>query len=286
MTRFFSLIGVLIAIVSLASCKSNADKASETVIAYATAMSADDSITAVHLYPNSKHFYGLMPHIGAFEVGNIKELNGSYEISGQSSYYDKNSRFHQQKLTFWVQNKNGDFVITDSKGMMELPEDLGTYPYQIGAITPVSRDVAIGTNYKDIVSCFYIDCIRKSWKLNNGIEQINWSWDADWGTPHGSCTIKNTLPFTVKNIQYKITYYNGDAIVGSDDGIAVYELGSGDLKSFTFYSSGVNGNQAKTAHIEFEVPEHYAIEWVLNDKYSGNEFQQYKTYQNFQNNEQ
>lgn len=47
------------------------------------------------------------------------------------------------------------------------------------------------------------------------------------------------------------------------------------MKSFRFYSSGVNGYRARTARISFEVPESQAIEWTLRKSYTGNEFKEY-----------
>lgn len=275
MTRFFTFMSVLLTIVSLVSCKSSTDKASETVVAFASAVATSDSVSAVKYYPATKDFYSLLPQIGEIEITETKEVGDNIVVVGQSSYYDKNSAFVQQTLTFWVKKSDDGFVIIDSKGMLELPKDLKDFPYRVGAVDKNSKDATIGKYYNRIIGFFYYECFKKSILLNNGIKKISWSWEADWGTPNGKCTIKNELPFTIKDVKYKITYFNGDDIVGSDDGTAAYSLDSGSLKSFTFYSSGVNGYRARTARIEFEVPERFAIEWVLNEDYTGNEFKQY-----------
>lgn len=275
MTRFFTIFSVLLTIVSLVSCKSSITKASETVAAFASGVATSDSVTAVKYYPATKDFYSLLPHIGEIEITEAKEVDDNIVIVGQSSYYDKKSVFIQQNLTFWVKKAENGFVIFDSKGLLELPKELKDFPYRVGAIDKHSKDVTIGKYYNRIIGFFYYECFKKSNLLNSGIKKISWSWEADWGTPNGNCTIKNELPFTVKDVKYKITYFNGDDIVGSDDGTAAYSLDSGSLKSFTFYSSGVNGYRARTARIEFEVPERFAIEWVLNENYEGNEFKKY-----------
>ena len=72
MTRFFSFISVLLIIVSLASCKSSTDKASETVVAFASAVASSDSVSVVKYYPATKDFYKLLPQIG--EVWVIYDL--------------------------------------------------------------------------------------------------------------------------------------------------------------------------------------------------------------------
>lgn len=260
----------------LVSCTPGTEKASDSVKAFASALAEKDSASVVSLYPEAQHFYSMLPKISDVEITEVQDNDSCFVVKCQSSFYDEKSSFVQKNFQFWVRNEDGKYLIQNSTGLIDLPTELGNYPFEIGAIRRDYKDVELGSNLPDIMMCFYTDCLSHSWQLNNGIKKLSWSWEADWGTPNGKCTIKNELPFEVKDVKYKITYYNGDEIVGSDDGTAAYSIESGAMKSFTFYSSGVNGYRARTARIEFEVPERYAIQWTLDESHNGTEFAEFK----------
>ncbi len=260
----------------LVSCTSGTEKASDRVKTFASSLAENDSASVVSVYPEVKNFYSLLPKISQVEITEVQEIDSCFVVKCQSSFYDNKSSFVQKNFQFWVKDIGGKYIIQNSTGLIDLPTELGNYPFEIGALRRNYKDVELGSNLSDILFCFYSDCLRHSWRLNNGIKKLSWSWEADWGTPNGKCTIKNELPFNVKDVKYKITYYNGDEIVGSDDGTAAYSLESGAMKSFTFYSSGVNGYRARNARIEFEVPEKYAIQWTLEEPHNGTEFEEFK----------
>lgn len=259
----------------VSSCTSKTDKAQEIVRDFSKALSNVDSIAIKRIYPSSASFFNLFPTMGDIDEISAKEDGDYILVDCKSGHYDEHSHFVQSKFSCWVKDEDGKLIISDSKGLITLPEEFGTYPYEIGAVTKYSKDVELGNKYDDIQRCFYTECLRNVMALNLGIERVSWSWEADYGTPNGDCTIKNTLPFTVKNVKYKITYYRGDEIVGEDDGTAASSIDPGSMKSFRFYSSGVNGYRARTARISFEVPESQAIEWTLRKSYTGNEFKEY-----------
>lgn len=267
-------------ILLLISCTSGSEKASNSVKTFASGLAENDSASVVSVYPETQHFYSLLPKISEVEITEVQKKDSCFIVKCQSSFYDDKSTFVQKNFQFWVINDGGKYLIRDSKGLIDLPTELDHYPYDIGALKQDYKDVELGSNLSDIMMCFYTDCLSHSWRLNNGIKKLSWSWEADWGTPNGKCTIKNELPFEVKDVKYRITYYNGDEVVGSDDGTAAYSIESGAMKSFTFYSSGVNGYRARTAQIEFEVPEKYAIQWTLEESHNGTEFAEFKRTRN------
>lgn len=260
----------------LVSCTSGTKKASDSVKAFASFLAEQDSASAVSVYPEAEKFYSLLPKISEVEITEALEKDSCFVVKCRSSFYDDKSSFVQKDFQFWIKNNDGKFIIQNSTGLIDLPTELGNYPFEIGALKRDYKDVELGSNLSDIMMCFYTDCLSHSWRLNNGIKKLSWSWEADFGTPNGKCTIKNELPFEVKDVKYKITYFNGDEIVGSDDGTAAYSLESGAMKSFIFYSTGANGYRARTARIEFEVPEKYAIQWTLEDSHTGTEFAEFK----------
>ena len=262
-------------LILISSCKSRTDKAQDVVRDYITASSSSDTAFMKSSYPLSSPFVDKIPQISELTNLSVEDKGKKILVKGTAGYYDEKSHYVQTELSFWVEEKDGKLIIVDSMGLLSVPEDLGLFPYRTGALRPNSKDVEIGTKMADILEYFYTECLRNCWTLNSGIEKLSWSWSADWGTPNGKCTIKNNLPYEVKDVKYKITYYNGDEIVGADDGTAAYTLEAGAMKSFTFYSSGVNGYRAKSAKIEFDVPERFAIQNVLNKNYSGNEFSEY-----------
>lgn len=275
MSRLNFTICLLFTLV-LISCTDGSKKSEEVVKGFANAVNEQDSSTMLKYYPAAKPFIQMIDQMGDVEISGIEAKDSKYTVKCKTGFYDENSKFVQHDVYFFIEKVDAGFVITDSKGLIHLPADLGNYPYNIGAITKYSKDIEIGTKGEDIMACFYADWLRHVWRINSGIETISWSWETNWGTPNGKCTIKNTLPFRVSNVKYKITYYNGNDIIGSDDGTAASSIDAGGTKSFSFYSSGVNGYLVRTAHIEFEVPERYAIEWTLNQSFTGNEFEEYK----------
>jgi hypothetical protein len=220
-------------------------------------------------------FIAALPKLTELQIIETKENNNSVVVECQGSYYDENCVFVQKSLTFIVQKIDGKYRIVDSKGLLSIPEELETFALRTGAVTPNSTDVEIDKVSDNLRAFFLIKYWTRSLEIDTAIEKESFSWEADYGTPNGKCTIKNTLPFTVKDIKYKIKYYRGNELIGSDDGTAAYELDAGSQKSFTFYSSGVNGYRAQTAVITFEVPDKYIVDWVLNDTYYGSEFAEY-----------
>ena len=269
------IILIVLVFLLVSSCKSKVDKAQDTVVEYIAASSISDSDAMKSLYPLSSPFVDKIPQLTELIVVSKEEKGTKVLVKGTAGYYDEKCHYVQNELTFWLEEIDGNFVIVDSKGLLTIPEDIGTFHYRIGALKPTSNDVEIGTKMPDIIKFFYKECFHHYLTLNFGIEKLSWSWRADWGTPNGKCTIRNNLPYEVKDVKYRITYYNGDDVVGVDDGTAAYTLDAGAMKSFTFYSSGVNGYRVRSAKIQFEVPEKFAIQSVLNKRYSGNEFSEY-----------
>lgn len=270
MRRVFLLLAILS--ILLTACASKEEQASKIVSDFVAFVSSNDSVSVIKVYPSSENFYSKLPKLNDIEIISSTVKDSIAYVEAVSKYYDDNSKFIQKNMKFYISLNSHTPTIVDSEGLIEYPDEINRFAIKIGAINRNSRDVLKGTLYPHIASALYIEFLRHQWRINSGIERVSWSWEADYGTPNGRCTIKNTLPFTVKNVKYKITYFRGNDIIGSDDGTAAYEIGSGDLKSFTFYSSGVNGYRAQTARIEFEVPEKYVYEWTLNDNYDISEF--------------
>lgn len=248
----------------VASCASKSEKATKVVEAFASAVAAQDSTATVKAYPKCKDFYANLPKLTDIEIQSVEEKDSIVVVKVSSSYYNENNAFTQKQFTFWTKKAGSDFIIYDSNGLLTLPNGLDQYAYNKGALTHSSNDVAINTKMGELAGEFYMALMTNVSKLNNGIKTVSWSWEADFGTPHGRATVKNELPFAVKGVKYKVTYFNGSTIVGSDDGTVAYdEIEPGAMKSFTFYSSGVNGYSARSARLEFEVPEKYAYEWTI-----------------------
>lgn len=258
----------------LSACTSKEEQASKVVNEFVASLSSNDSVNVVAKYPAAEKFFSQLPNLNDIEITSSVVKDSIATVEAVSKYYDDNSNFIQKNLKFYISLNSDTPTIVDSEGLISYPDEISQFASKIGAINRNSRDVAKGTLLPHIRSALYVEFLRHQWKINSGIERVSWSWEADYGTPHGRCTIKNTLPFTVKNIKYKITYYRGNDIIGSDDGTAAYEIDPGDLKSFTFYSSGVNGYRAQTANISFEVPEKYVYEWTFNDSYDNGEFEE------------
>ena len=94
-------------------------------------------------------------------------------VDCKSGHYDEHSHFVQSKFSCWAKDEDGKLIISDSKGLITLPEEFGTYPYEIGAVTKYSKDVELGNKYEDIQRCFYTECLRNVMALNLGIERVH-----------------------------------------------------------------------------------------------------------------
>jgi hypothetical protein len=268
-------LSIVCSLLLLAACSSPSDKANDLVLRFAEAAKAADSAAVVKVYPNASTFTADIPKMNDLQMTGTTETDTSVVVECKSSYYDENCVFVQNPLTFIVRKVQGNYTIVDSRGLLVVPDELKTFALKTGAVRTNSTDVEISQVREDLKDLFLQRYWLCSFRVKRGIEKVSWSWEENFGTPNGRCTIKNTLPFTVKDVKYKITYYRGNDSVGSDEGTAADELESGALKSFTFFSSGVNGYSAQTARIEFEVPDKYIVEWVVNDTYQGNEFAKY-----------
>ena len=131
----------------VSSCTSKTDKAQEIVRDFSKALSNVDSIAIKRIYPSSASFFNLFPTMGDIDEISAKEDGDYILVDCKSGHYDEHSHFVQSKFSCWVKDEDGKLIISDSKGLITLPEEFGTYPYEIGAVTKYSKDVELGNKY-------------------------------------------------------------------------------------------------------------------------------------------
>lgn len=253
-------------------------KAEDLVVSFAELAKDTVNMSSIkEIYPNCNL---LLPYITVGELTIYeckKNKDDTYTVNGENSYYDDNGKFVQNKVSFLVGKNGKSMSIRQSTGLLQLPKEMECFGKLTGAIREGDSDLSISKKYDKLSTLFFITYVTYQTRLNNGIKINYWEWDADYGTPNGKATVTNTLPFDVYNVKYRIVYSRskGGVKIGEDEGIAFSNLKSGQKQSFAFYSSGVScygGN----AHMSFELPQKLALEWMLNDEYTGNEFEAYK----------
>lgn len=259
----------------LFSC-TNGVQESESVIE-SFAKLAKDTINRSKVTTIYPHYDLLAPYVtvGDLSINECKENNnGTYTVTGTNGYYDKNGKFIQNDVSFIVGTDKTNYVIKQSIGLFQLSKEMHHFGQLVGAIKTGDTDLDICKKYDKLYTLFLQTYAKSQVQLNNGIKINYWEWEADFGIPSGKATVTNKLPFDVYNVKYKIVFSQGSTKVGEDEGLAFSKLKSGEKKTFTFYSSGISGN-AENASLSFELPEELAIEWMLNDSYTGKEFNNY-----------
>ena len=268
------IIGLLYLICVLTACESEEDKAQNIVETFAEAAkdTSNPKTDLNKLYPGVNDFKDWVK-LEDLSIDNCSEKNGAVRVNCTNSYYDDHGNFRQDKVSFDVgKNKQGDYVILRSKNLIQLPKEKQQFGVLTGAITDDTTDAILATRIAPLHLLFIDYLERYKYRLKQSIVVKNFSWYYDWGTPKGEVTIENTLPFDVYNVKYHIEYTYGGSIVGTDEGLAVSSLKSGERTTFTFYSYKMQGKNARRAQVTFSLPETLAKEWMMNDTYTGNEY--------------
>lgn len=269
-------ICLLFLLCTLTACESSEEKAKRLVETFIETVkdSSNTNTDWSKLYPDFKKMEGGRRALARAEwnIDECSDKKNVITVTGTKSFYD-DGIFRQDKVSFNVaKNKQGDYVIVSSKNLIYLPPDIRQFAELTGAITDKTTDAILSSRIVQIIlmNKVYIGTYKE--RLNNSIEIKNFSWYYDWGTPKGEVTIENTLPFDVYNVKYHIEYTYGGSIVGTDEGLAVSSLKSGERTTFTFYSYKMQGKNARRAQVTFSLPETLAKEWMMNDTYTGKEY--------------
>ena len=153
----------------LCSCASDEDKAKSTVEKYFNALAQKDTKAASELYPNSSsQHYNFFVELKSYvyknpEITCVKVKENKYEVD-----FNPASCFYVEK------NDNGDFIITDSRNVVDVAKNELSIRYNIaiatGAIKSNSTDIQILKAEQQIraESDFFNFLVKKYAKYYNG----------------------------------------------------------------------------------------------------------------------
>lgn len=274
MRRLRNIILLLVLLIA-SSCTGLQDNAKKTVEAFAAGVKRAASRAELEKYYPDIKYLRQQYSIDDLTIDGCSENDDVVTVNCTNNFHDENGNVSKVKVYFKVvENGNGDYIITESRNLITLPKAVRRFAELTGALTDNTTDVKLGMRLPNIKAMLDEEFEKYKNAINNCIEVKHFSWETDYcGTPNGKVTIKNIMPFDLEVFNYKIDYTNRGVLVGTDEGVAVTSLKSGETKSFSFYSSGV-GDDAYRAQISFYVPDEAALDMVLTAGYTGKEYKE------------
>ncbi|MDQ2178406.1 hypothetical protein [Marinifilum sp. D714] len=180
---------------------------------------------------------------------------------------------------FLTPDSLGNYLsILDSKGMTNHNEnEIYQFARNTGCLLESdTTDIQMNRKFINAQLLAYQYTIENLLDFTKNVNVVDWSWESGYGnSASGKGIVRNNTTFNIPNVKYEIKYKDRYGnVITSDDGYVTHDmLRAGESKSFTFYSSYV-GN-ASRASISLEFDEEMISEYVLDNEYSGNEYELY-----------
>ncbi len=207
----------------------------------------------------------------------ITRKNDSIVIHCLNNYTDATGKFRQDSVNIFItKDKNSDWYIYDSKGLIRIDKDMEWFGKKTGALNEKNiNDIALAERLEQLRGMMKKEFLKQYVELRINIEILNWSWETSYdGEAHGEARIKNKLPYSVSGIKYHVTYYdrNGN-YMAEDDGRISKTLNPEEKYNFTFWSSNVK--YPTTANLRLSFPDKLVYDLLKEKSYSGKEYQDY-----------
>ncbi len=203
------------------------------------------------LYPKILELQGSFRKIDTIEFGEGEVTNDTVEIKGKTKWTNPIGKVFSNDVVFYMIPKeiNGKktYIIDDTKGFISF-EDSNLYKYALKKKSglPGMTDIAKSS----VVSSYLLEFETAKQQVKNMIESnlaisgMNWETGYYSDYAHGRAVVTNNTGMNLPRIKYKVTYYKRDntTVITTDDGTVDYSgLSAGQSKSFTWYTSYVNG---------------------------------------------
>ncbi|MGM9697715.1 MAG: hypothetical protein ACI4TK_06825 [Agathobacter sp.] len=211
------------------------------------------------------------------EESDITEKNDSIIVRCINNYTDAKGTFRQDSvLMFITKDKNSEWYIYDSRGLISIDKDIELFGNDTGAfgkkpINDLQLTEVLGNLYDLLKEKYW----EKYIELKSQVEVLDWSWETSYdGTAHGEACIMNKLPYSVSGIKYHVTYYDRQHnFMAEDDGNISKKLNPEERYNFTFWSS--NAKYPSRAKLSLDFSDRVIYDLLKYDFYSGTEYQEY-----------
>jgi len=270
---------LLIALVlSLFACDGKKKELSKIVVKeFFNAVKNDNKSEMIKLYPDIEKIeeYYKSDEINIKGAKVLEDKSVSVEV--ENNYTNGMGKKFSQKIILYLKPLDEEakvYRIFDSKGMTNY-EEKKTYQFaiNIGCIDKSLdlTDQEINNKIKESGDIMVKMALELAKKLKEEIKIESWQWEAKRGYATGKAIVKNNSSYSVPNIKYLVTYYDGNnKEIVQDQGVINYDaLEPGSSKSFTFYTNYVGA--AKNAGIAVNFDTFFLLNYILDGKYNGTE---------------
>lgn len=238
------------------------------------------------LYANPRDYYPLYDSLKIAAKSDMVEIDESnIQCKGDTiivkclnSYTSIDGTFKQKDiLLFFRADKNKQFYICDSQGLIDLDKNVKQYGIATGALSNLPlNDTELSKRREELRQMLFSEYLSTHLMLLEKVKIQKWSWDTSYysGEANGEARVVNNLDFAVDGIKYRVTYYDYQGnFMANDDGRISKTLYPGEKYNFTFWSS--NAKYPSRARLELVFPEKLIEEIIMNKEYSGNEYYDY-----------
>jgi hypothetical protein len=272
-------IAIIITIISLSSCSNKEEDVKNMIEEFTAALNEGDTIQAYNIYPDLKEMHNSTKHPSDLDISilNVDEKNGRYTVHCKKGYYDNNSSYVDDDCYFWVEQKDGELKISKSRGLINIPKGSIEFSKKIGAIKDKYFDKEYSEKIPELALYYCCMCDVANVNLSRLLTRKHWSWQPSYGSVYCKGTILNNLGMTLTDVDFVVTFYNGDNVIGKKTGVACHDLAPGSTSSFSAYSSDVNGYEVTKAVLSFKFSQDIIKMYIANQDYEGDEFEKFES---------
>lgn len=228
-------------------------------------------------YGSPKDFYPRYASLGIEAKSDIVDINedetteknDSFTVRCYNNYTDDKGTFKQDSVILYIaKDKNKEYKVYNSRGLVVVDDDLLWFGAQVGAFGKHAlNDIALSVRIEMVREMMYEKYMEVNAELLSGVKISNWSWETSYsGEAYGEGRIVNNLNYEVSNIKYHVKYYDRSGnFMAEDDGDINKSLQPGEKYDFTFWSS--NTKYPNTANLRLEFSDSEIINIIKSQYY-------------------
>jgi uncharacterized protein YcfL len=211
------------------------------------------------------------------EASDVTEKNDSFTVRCYNNYTNSEGTFKQDSVTLFItKNKNKQYYIYDSRGLIEMDKDLEWFGKVTGAFNKrLPNDQALTKRIEQVRSMMWDKFEEVRAELATKVKIVNWSWETSYsGEANGEGRVVNNLDYCISGVKYHVYYYDRRGhFMAEDDGSIGKTLYPGEKYDFTFWSS--NAKYPNAANIRLDFSDNMVFDLIKEQAYIGTEFQEY-----------